>query len=365
MFGAGLTIAYTVLLAYVVWRASSVPPIAGRLSPRSLLGAGLALWLVFPLAWVSGHHETGLAASALELIGMTLLGSLFLIATVLFAVDCATGFGHLLSKRAPVLRGWAMVAGVVLAGIALVQGLRAPAVVSHEVTLPGLPAELDGTVLVAVSDTHLGARHGGRWLARRIAEIRRLDPDVVLFLGDVFEGHGDAPRDIPALRQLSVPLGKWFVEGNHESHHGDAGGSGTLGRAGFRRLAGEWAEPAPGLVLAGVSDLSHRKRQGIDADPLGRALAGRPAGATVLLSHTPWQAHRAARAGVELMLSGHTHGGQIWPFGYLVQTVYPLLAGRYDIDGMPVIVCRGTGTWGPPMRLWRRSEILKVTLHSG
>jgi predicted MPP superfamily phosphohydrolase len=84
----------------------------------------------------------------------------------------------------------------------------------------------------------------------------------------------------------------------------------------------------------------------------------------VLLSHTPWQADRAARAGAELMLSGHTHGGQIWPFGYLVQTAYPLLAGRYDVDGMPMIVSRGTGTWGPRMRLWHRSEILRVTLHA-
>ena len=72
----------------------------------------------------------------------------------------------------------------------------------------------------------------------------------------------------------------------------------------------------------------------------------------------------AQRAGVELMLSGHTHGGQIWPFGYLVRTVYPLLAGQYSANGMPVIVCRGTGTWGPRMRLWHRGEILRVTLRA-
>ena len=65
------------------------------------------------------------------------------------------------------------------------------------------------------------------------------------------------------------------------------------------------------------------------------------------------------------MLSGHTHAGQIWPFNYLVRLRYPLLAGRYDVEGMPVIVCRGTGTWGPPMRLWRRSEMLRITLRAG
>ncbi len=80
------------------------------------------------------------------------------------------------------------------------------------------------------------------------------------------------------------------------------------------------------------------------------------------LSHTPWETEKAANAGVDLMLSGHTHGGQIWPFDYLVRRRYPLLEGRYEIDGMTVIVCRGTGTWGPRMRLWRPSEIQQVTL---
>jgi len=292
------------------------------------------------------------------------LGSVFLIATVLFVVDLGTVFGCVFSRWTPMLRGWGMVAGAILSGIALVQGLRAPEVVSYEVTLPSLPAELDGRVLVAVSDAHLGAHRGERWFTERVREIQALRPDIVVFLGDMFEGHGDAPHDIPALHHLSVPLGKWFVGGNHESH-GDVGaGTDVLEEAGFYRLAGQWVELAPGLVLAGVNDLTNHKRRDLTGDPVGRALANRPPGATVLLSHTPWQADRAARAGVELMLSGHTHGGQIWPFGYLVQWVYPLLAGRYDIDGMAVIVSRGAGTWGPRMRLWHRGEILRVTLHA-
>jgi len=364
MFGSVLTATYTVLLVYVMWRATSVPLFAHRLSRRSFLGAGVGLWAVFFLARVSGHQGTGPVAAALELVGMILLGSVFLISTVLFVVDLGTVFGRVFTRWTPMLRGWGMVAGTTLSGIALVQGLRAPAVVSYEVTLPSLPAELDGRVLVAVSDAHLGAHIGERWITERVGEIQALRPDIVVFLGDMFEGHGDAPRDMPALRHLSVPLGKWFVDGNHESHRDVGTGTDVLEQAGFRRLAGQWAELAPGLVLAGVNDLTNHKRRDLDGDPLGRALANRPTGATVLLSHTPWQADRAAHAGVELMLSGHTHGGQIWPFGYLVQTVYPLLAGRYDIGGMAVIVSRGTGTWGPRMRLWHRGEILRVTLHA-
>jgi predicted MPP superfamily phosphohydrolase len=364
MFGSVLIVTYTALLVYVLWRAASVPLLARRLSRKGFVGLATLLWAVFFLAVVVGHRGSGPAAMALESVGMVLLGSAFLISTVLFAVDAGTAFGWALPRWSPMLRAWGIVAGIILSSIALVQGLRAPAVVSYEVTLPRMPAELDGRVLVAASDAHLGAHRGERWLTERVGQIQALRPDIVVFLGDMFEGHGDAPCELPALRQLSVPLGKWFVDGNHETHRNVGAATDALAQAGFRRLANQWAEPAPGLVLAGVSDLTNHKRRALDGDPLERALANRPTGATVLLSHTPWEADRAAHAGVELMLSGHTHGGQIWPFGYLVQTVYPLLAGRYDIGGMPAIVCRGTGTWGPRMRLWRRSEILKVTLHA-
>jgi len=116
------------------------------------------------------------------------------------------------------------------------------------------------------------------------------------------------------------------------------------------------------LVLAGVNDLTNHRRRCHDGDPLAEALTTRPSGATILLSHAPWQTDAAARAGVGLMLSGHTHGGHIWPFGYLVRLAYPYIAGRYDIQGMTMIVSRGTGTWGPRMRLWHRGEIVKVVL---
>jgi predicted MPP superfamily phosphohydrolase len=362
LFGIVLTTAFTVLLAYVTWRATSVPFVARWVSRRGLLGAALGSWVLFLLARYYGHHGTGVLAVTVELLGVTLLGSVFLVALALLVVDLATGFGWLFSRWAPRLRGWALLAGAALSVIALVQGFRAPAVSSHEVTLRGLPAELDGTVLVAVSDTHVGGQLSAQWLEERMVQVEALGPDLVLFLGDIFEGHGDVPRDIPALRQLSAPLGKWFVLGNHEAHGDGEAAMKILERAGFRRLANRAVEVAPGLILTGVDDLTRHRRRRLGGDPLGRALAGRPPGASVLLSHTPWQAERAARAGVGLMLSGHTHGGQIWPLGYLVRTAYPLLAGRYDVQGMSVIVCRGTGTWGPRMRLWQRGEILKVTL---
>ena len=364
MFGTALIVAYSIMLVYVSWRAASVPTFDRHVSRKCLVGAGFVLWLAFFLARTWAHHGTGPLARALEFAGMTCLGVMFLCSVALLAVDLGTAFGRLLPSWAPTLRGWALVAGGLLSGFALFQGLRAPAVVSYEVVLPSLPAALDGKLLVAMSDTHLDALADESWMAARVAEAQALNPDLVVFLGDMFEGHGDAPVDLPALRRLSAPLGKWFVTGNHEFHDGSGAGIGILERAGFRRLDDAWAEAAPGLIVAGVNDLTTHDRRGLGGDPIGRALAGRPHGATVLLSHTPRRAEMAERAGAELMLSGHTHGGQIWPFGLLVRTVHPLLAGRYSVNGMPVIVCRGTRTWGPRMRLWQRAEILRITLRA-
>ena len=364
MFGTVLIVAYSIMLIYVSWRAASVPLLERHVPRKCLVGIGFVLWVLFYLARTWAHHGSGPLAETLEFVGMACLGVMVLCSVVLLAVDLGTAFGRILPSWAPTLRGWALVTGGLLSSFALVQGLRAPAVVSYEVDLPSLPAVLDGTLLVAMSDTHVGGLVGERWMAARVAEAQALNPDLVVFLGDMFEGHGDVADDLPALRDLSAPLGKWFVTGNHESYHEPGTGVDVLERMGFRRLDDAWSEAAPGLIVAGVNDLTAYDRRGLEGDPIVRALAGRPPGATVFLSHIPRQAEVAERAGAELMLSGHTHGGQIWPFGYLVRTVYPLLAGQHSVNGMPVIVCRGTGTWGPRMRLWQRSEILRVTLRA-
>jgi hypothetical protein len=126
-----------------------------------------------------------------------------------------------------------------------------------------------------------------------------------------------------------------------------------------------WAEVAPGLVLTGVDDLTARRQLGLDGRALDAAFAGVPAGAVVVhLSHSPLLVRDAAARGARLMLSGHTHGGQLWPFTLLSAIPYPFQAGRYEVDGMTLVVSRGTGTWGPPMRLFFRSEIVQFILRA-
>ena len=324
----------------------------------------MVLWAAFFCGRFLGHEGTGALAGALELFGMTWMGVLFLVFVSLLAIDFITGFGLLLPRFAPSLRGLALVAGGVLSAIALFQGLRPPVVQNYDVYLSGLPDEMDNTVLVAVSDLHLGSL-----LGEAVAGGTR-DPDpgassrtLLILLGDLFEGHGEPQGELlPVLRRLSAPLGVWVVPGNHEVHGGNNTSTSLIADAGFHLLSNRYAEVRPGLILAGVDDLTAIYRSGQGGDDISEVLAGRPPGATILLSHTPWQSDKAAKDGIGLMLCGHTHGGQIWPFGYLVKYVYPLLEGRYEVDGMTVIVCRGTGTWGPRMRLWRPSEILRVNL---
>jgi predicted MPP superfamily phosphohydrolase len=360
-----LVTAGTLLQAYVFWRAASVPFVARHVPRRLLIGLAVGLWAGLFLSFYLGHSGSSAPAQWLELLGMDWLAVLFLAFVSILAVDVVTGFGLLMPRLAPILRGWALVVAGVLSVIGMVQGVRPPVVQSYEVRLAGLPADLDGRVIVAVSDLHLGTLIGERWLAARVEQVQALRPDIVVLLGDLVEGHGPGEGGLLAdFRRIDAPLGVWAVTGNHESYGRRGGGAGLLEQMGFHVLHDRWAEVRPGLVIAGVDDLTSRRRSGQGGDPIGRALAGRPPGATILLSHTPWQAEEAAASGVGLMLSGHTHGGQIWPFDYLVRRVYPLLAGRYEVNGMTVIVCRGTGTWGPRMRLWRPSEILRLTLRA-
>jgi uncharacterized protein len=364
VFRTGLIIISTLMHLYVFWRASSASYFTRQMPLKILFGVGFVLWLLFILGRLYGHDETSLPARILEFIGMNWMAILFLLFFPLLAADVITGFGFIFPRIAPTIRGWAIVFGLTFSIIALFQGLRPPVIQKYEVGLKDLPDELDGTVIVAVSDTHIGSLIDKSWLEARVRQIIAQDPDIVVFLGDIVEGH-DGPRNdlVPVLKGITARIGKYAVTGNHEFHGGGGGDMQIFKKSGFKVLHDNWLEVRPGFIVAGVDDLTSRRRYNLSGDPVSQALKERPSGATIFLSHTPWETEKAAENGVDLMLSGHTHGGQVWPFGYFVKRVYPLLGGQYDVNGMTVIVCRGAGTWGPRMRLWRPGEIMYVTLH--
>ena len=357
---------WTVMHGYVFWRLASVPWVAEHLPRQALFWAAGALAASYPLARLLNSRHLEAVGEPLEFFAANWIGVLFLLLVTLLAADVVTLGGWLLPRFAPAMRGWAAGLALVMAIIGLVQGLRPPVVRDYEVILKGMPKERDGLVLVAVSDLHLGTLIGGSWMARLIDRVDGLKPDVVVIVGDLVDGEvGRLEPLLPVLRKLRAPLGVWAVTGNHEYYAGLERSVDLLEAAGYTVLRDRAAEIAPGLVLAGVDDLGARRQFGRKEPAIEGALADRPPGAVVLLSHSPVQAEKAAAGGGGLMLSGHTHNGQIWPFNYLVRLTNPLVGGRYEVGGMPVIVCRGTGTWGPRMRLWRPSEILRITLRAG
>jgi predicted MPP superfamily phosphohydrolase len=356
---------WTIMHAYVFWRAYSVPLVSAHLTALSVAVVAALLWLTFPLGMFLDRSHVGVPR-AVVFIGATWLGILFLAFAALLLVDVLTGGGYLFPKSAPTLRGWALLVTVALSAVGLVQGLRDPVITDYEVRLAGLPVSRDGLVLVELSDMHLGTLIGRQWMARQVARVNAMKPDVVVVDGDLVDGNiGKVEPLLPVLKRLHAPLGVWAVTGNHEFYAGVDKCVRLFEDAGYVVLRDRSAEVVPGLVFAGVDDLTARRQFGLGDHPVRKALAERPPGATVLLSHTPWEADVAAAAGTGLMLSGHTHDGQIWPFGDLVRLSYPLLGGRFQVNGMTVVVCRGTGTWGPRMRLWRPSEIVRITLRSG
>ncbi len=368
-FAAFVSVALGIWLGqhlYVGWRLWSTPLLAAPAARRALvvlMALGFAAWPLGRILWKAGWHRT---AVVLEYPGALWMGGLMLLFFFLLAVDVVTLGGWLAGPRAPGIRAGAAVLALLAAGWAFVEGNRCPRVVRHRVELAGLPAERDGLRIVQLSDVHLGTMLGRRFLEHLVERVEELEPDLLVITGDLFDAEIDAVEDlVPLLARLRAPLGVYVVTGNHEHYAGVGRCREIMAAAGFIVLDNARVVPAPGLVVAGVpDDGGARQTGGLRAD-LAAALAGIPEGAAVvLLQHAPEREEEAARAGVGLMLCGHTHGGQIWPFHHLVRSTYRHLAGRYEVDGMTLIVSRGAGRWGPPMRFLAPSDIVEVTLRA-
>ncbi|MFA6032421.1 MAG: metallophosphoesterase [Myxococcota bacterium] len=358
--------ASTLMHVYVFRRIQSVPFISRRIPGKVLVFVFFTLWLTSLIAHPLGHYDPGLFAVCLEWFGLHWLGSLFIVFTTLLVLDIATGFGYFLPRFASRFRGVALLASSGFVLLAFIQGMRPPVVSDYETVVANLPPQEDGTVIVVLSDLHIGALLDQNWLSERAKQVAALKPDFLFLVGDLIEGHGPAGTTqdlLPVLGRLKASKGVYLVAGNHERHM--AGGSGLrlFEDAGFYPLRDTWTRVSPGIILAGIDDPSVRAAKEAGKDPFPGILAGRPDGmVTILLSHRPDLVREAAEAGVNIMFSGHTHGGQIWPFGEISRIVHPFLEGLYVVDGMSLFVSRGTGTWGPCMRLWRPGEIVRVRL---
>ena len=368
IFGTVLTASVTLLHLYVFLRLDALSFRRQRVNRKLLVGSGLTIWVIFFLGRMYGGNDGGLLSLILEFAGMHWMASVFLLAVGFFITDLLTGFGFLFRRQVPRLRTLGFLGGLAMVAIAHVQGLRPPVIEQYTLPVAELPASLDGTTLVMMSDMHTGEMGiDERWMRARIGQVMSLQPDLVVLVGDMFERSTDPAAMAPVMRQLRAPLGVYAVRGNHDAYRPnrrDVAGE-IISEAGIRMLQNEWVQPAEGLILAGIDDLtSSRRSGGLGEANLDSALACRPPLPTILLSHTPWLTEQVAASRVGIMLSGHTHNGQIWPFNYLVRHQYPHVGGHYDLGGTTLIVGRGTGTWGPRMRLWKPGEITRITLRS-
>jgi predicted MPP superfamily phosphohydrolase len=325
------------------------------------LGAARVRWLAWPASiWM------GLAFLLVVLFAATDL-ALWLAGGAAVAAGLAAEAP--LAGPSPTRALGVLAAGGVVAAVALRSGLRPPAVRRVEVRLRRWPRALDGLRIVQISDVHVGSLLGARFaadLARRVNDLR---PDLVAVTGDLVDGSvHHLAGEVEPLRELRARLGVYFVTGNHD-HYSGADDWAALARSlGMRVLRNERVaieDCGAAFDLAGVEDHHAHLVGGAHAEDLPAALDGRdPGRPVILLAHDPSTFKEASRRGVDLQLSGHTHGGQIFPFGLLVRLVVPFVAGLYERGGSLLYVSRGTGFWGPPMRLLAPAEITELVLRA-
>ena len=328
---------------------------------RLLLGVIVVLWLSPFLIGLASRFIPGLFSSMLAQIGYLWMGLLFLFITthlVLSGVNWVLAHWEVGTTARVV---WIAAAGLSLAGVVWgridAELLR---VRHHEASMPTF--DLGQKIrLVQISDTHFGPTLGVGFAGRIIDRIRAQNPDLVVCTGDFLDPGIAEPEELTRLwRELQPPLGKYAVLGNHEAYSGVKWSEKMLTDAGFVVLRNSHAEPVPGLVIAGVDDPAVARMEGgsVQEIDLMRSLP-RPS-SVILLKHQP---RVESRGLFDLQLSGHTHGGQIFPFDRIVSLVFRYLRGRYELPGGgTLIVSAGTGTWGPPIRLFVPPEIVVVDL---
>ena len=343
-----------------------------RLRRRRLItGVMIAMWLLVPITtwsrlwWPAFGHVMGwITLPWLAFIGLSMVA--------LVALEIPRRVANRqsgLTRRDFLARITGGTAGVVAGGsvaAGMVQARGEHEIVDVEIRLAKLPRSLDGFSIVQLSDLHTGLTIDKAFVQRVVDHANALAPDLIALTGDLVDGPvPDLRDDIAPLASLRAKHGVYAVTGNHEYYAGADAWIAEISRLGARYLRNERVTIAPGLELAGVDDYSADRYPGHGED-LARAAGGRdPNAALVLLAHQPRQVKRAAQHGVDLQLSGHTHGGQIWPWHYIVKVQQGgLLAGHYDHDGTQLYVTRGCGYWGPPVRLLAPLEITRIILRA-
>ena len=368
-----LALFYTLLVAYAGMQGYSVHVAYDGLALPPASVPWLIVWVLmmtcFPfLLWWLEHRGWHRVAAAGAWLGYTWMGLVFLFFWIALAL---AALGHLV-QAAPALQIAGLVASHTqsfLLAIAITLAVAAygylaaarPRIERVRLVSAKLPAASAPLRLALISDVHLGPLVGRRRLQRILALLETLKPDLVVSTGDLVDGQADHINQlVPMLAALRPPLGKYAVIGNHECFVGLEHALDFHARSGFAVLRGTAVNVTDTLTLAGVDDPAAARFAGAQLDE-APALTGIGVHRyVVLLKHQPVAADNGR---FDLQLSGHVHQGQIFPFGFLVRLVYPVAAGLTHLaHGGNLYVSRGTGTWGPPLRVLAPAEITLIEL---
>lgn len=310
-------------------------------------------------------------------VTFTWFGIMFFTFVLLVPADIIRGVTMLASRNADPQRreflsrvvGTAVSVGALgLSGVAAWSALRPVAIKRVPVALRRWSRALDGYRIVQMTDIHVGPTIGKAFIEELVTKANGLNADMIVITGDLVDGSvAELGPLCEPLRNLHARDGVYFVTGNHEYYSGADEWIAFLGTLGVRVLRNERLpiRGEDGFDLAGVDDFRASDFGNGHGQDIAKALAGKdPTRPVVLLAHQPKAAPEAAQHNVDLQLSGHTHGGQLFPFTYLVSLEQPYVAGLYRRADTQVYVSRGTGYWGPPMRLAAPAEITEIVINA-
>lgn len=372
-------IALTVVGLLTLWLHRRLV-VAPGWSTRWRYAGSLALVLLTALAVVTaaGGLRWGTAADTRPVAAVAL--SWLVVALYLSLLLATTQIGALVlwivtprEARAPRLRRYnratAPVAVLAALGATAYGAVAAadPTVTRTTHTSGELPAAFDGTTVALVTDLHAGVVHGPDFARKVVERVNAAKPDLIVLSGDVVDAPFERHRaEIAPLADLEAPLGVVAVTGNHEMYTGStAEWLAEWERLGITVLSNSSRVVTRGADSIRVAGVHDREGTGDFAPDPARALEGTSDAFTLYVAHQPVMAEVSSDRGVDLQLSGHTHGGQVWPFGLLVPLQQPMVEGFAVVDGVPVITSRGAGTWGPPVRIAAAPEIPLITLKRG
>lgn len=339
--------------------------------PVVQLALGLVLLssaLLLPMSFYARRLRQGPLSDRLATLGFLFMGwfSSMAVLTLLREVGLLLDLTN--HAEWPADTAWGVFLGATaFTLIGLVNVLRTAKVVRVDVPIASLPPALHGFTIAQISDIHVGPTIKQTYLQAIVHRVNQLEADMVAITGDLVDGSVRelAPHVTP-LAALSSRHGTYFVTGNHEYYSGAHGWIDELRRLGLRVLLNEHVvvqHDVTPVVIAGVTDFTaHHFDPSHRSDPHA-AVKGAPTDAVkLLLAHQPRSAPAAEEAGFHLQLSGHTHGGQFWPWRLAVPLQQPFVAGLKRLKHMWIYTSRGTGFWGPPKRLCAPSEITLLRL---